>query len=72
MTVVRVEHCVGDDGMRYCAWGIRAFCRRHGIDLAAFLRDGIDADELERTGDALAIAAARRAREATIRAGGDA
>lgn len=69
---VRAEHCIGDDGLRYCAWGMRAFCRRHGIDLAAFLRDGIDADVLEATGDALAIAAARRARAATIPPGGDA
>lgn len=61
--MVRVEHCIGTDGLRYCAHGMRDFARRHGIDLRAFLREGLPASELERTGDAMAIAAARRARD---------
>lgn len=42
--------------MGYCASGVRAMARRHGLDLGAFLRDGIDAEALLATGDAQAVA----------------
>ena len=47
---------------RYCLAGVRVWFRRHGFDWQAFLAEGIDADRLSTTGDALVapvIAAAR-------------
>lgn len=56
---VRIEHL---RALGYCARGSREFCARHGIDWAALLRHGVSADEIERTGDAMAQAAAQLAR----------
>lgn len=49
---------------RLCSAGARVWLAHHGIDLALFLREGIDAEQLERTGDAFAlhVAAIARAR----------
>lgn len=41
----------------YCSSGVRTFFQRNGLDYSAFLRDGIDADKLAETGDAMALAA---------------
>ena len=60
---VLVRHCLGEDGARYCAPGMRAFAARHGLSMRDFLRGQLRASELEATGDAMAIAAARRARQ---------
>lgn len=38
-----------------CSRGARAFAQRHDLDMARFLRDGIPAEQLEATGDAMAI-----------------
>lgn len=38
----------------YCARGVKRWFGDHGLDFRAFLRDGIDSDELLSTGDALA------------------
>lgn len=46
----------------YCCRGSRMWFQRHGLDWAAFLRDGIPADTLLATGDALAIALVEHAR----------
>jgi hypothetical protein len=59
--LVMVRHCTAD-GARYCAPGLRTFCRRHGIDFRAFLREGIPASVVEQTGDAMAMRAAANAR----------
>ncbi len=37
-----------------CVHGARAFFARHGLDFRAFLRDGIPAQVLLATGDAMA------------------
>jgi len=42
------------DELGYCARGARRWFARMGLDWAAFVRDGIDADVLEATGDAMA------------------
>lgn len=47
----------------YCNRGARAFFARHGLDWGQFLREGIDAAELERIGDAMAQRAVEHARE---------
>ncbi|HCE8316306.1 TPA: hypothetical protein NHS03_006471, partial [Pseudomonas aeruginosa] len=40
----------------------REFFKRHGLDWMAFLQDGIDADLLIATGDALALKLVEHAR----------
>lgn len=52
---------------RLCAGGARAFFRRYGLDWGRFLREGIPADELEATGDALAARVVAAAREGVSR-----
>lgn len=59
MTTVRMRH-VREAG--YCAAGARAWMRRHGFDWARFLREGIDAREIERVDDAMAARVIRQAR----------
>jgi len=46
---------------RLCARGGRAWFERHGFSWADFLRDGIDADILRATKDALAARAVAEA-----------
>ncbi|EJT5136808.1 hypothetical protein N3B88_006487, partial [Pseudomonas aeruginosa] len=41
----------------------REFFKRHGLDWMAFLRDGIEADVLVATGDALALKLVEHARQ---------
>lgn len=41
--------------MRYCSRGMRAFAATHGLDWAAFLEHGIEAEALLATGDAMAV-----------------
>ncbi|WP_442905667.1 hypothetical protein [Hydrogenophaga sp. PBC] len=38
-----------------CVHGTRAWFARHGLDFRAFLRDGITAEVLLATGDAMAL-----------------
>ena len=39
----------------YCARGAREFCKQLNHDWSDFLDNGVDADILERTGDAMAL-----------------
>lgn len=51
-----------------CAYGIRGWCRRHGIDLGDFLDNGLPIERLESIDDAYArrvVAIARAEAEAT-------
>ena len=41
--------------LNYCSAGVRKFFLQHGLDYARFLREGIPAEELVKTGDAMAI-----------------
>ena len=47
----------------YCSRGVRAFFTRHGIAWGDFLRDGVPAQRLEATGDAMATRVAQIARQ---------
>lgn len=47
----------------FCRYGARTFFRRHGLDWRSFLRSGIEARELEATGDGLALALVEWARK---------
>lgn len=40
---------------KMCSRGARAFFQRHNLDWNAFLREGVPAADLERTGDAMAL-----------------
>ncbi len=40
---------------KMCSRGTRAFFEKHGLDWNAFLREGIDAEKLKATGDAMAL-----------------
>ena len=40
---------------KMCSSGTRAFFKRHGLDWHSFLKEGIQAELLESTGDAMAI-----------------
>lgn len=46
-----------------CVHGARAFFARHGLDFRAFLRDGIPAQVLLATGDAMALRVVEIARQ---------
>lgn len=41
--------------LNYCSSGVRRFFADHGLDYGKFLREGIPAEELMKTGDAMAI-----------------
>ncbi|MGC1547217.1 MAG: hypothetical protein WA777_01705 [Rhodanobacter sp.] len=48
----------------FCAKGVREFFSQYdGLDLNQFCREGLPASVIEATGDALALAAAAKARE---------
>jgi len=57
--LVTLEHA---RALGYCAKGMRAFAERHGLDWQTFRAEGLPATTMEATGDAMAVAAAQRAR----------
>lgn len=63
MIVVRLVHC---RELGYCSRGVRDFFARHSLDWQEFLNDGVPANMLENTGDAIALAVVAHARKATI------
>ena len=52
MTKVTVHHA---RRAGYCLLGCRAFAKRHNLNWKKFVREGLDAEELERLGDAIAM-----------------
>lgn len=50
--LVRMEHI---RAARMCSRGARAFFARHNLDWQAFLKDGLPAEVLAATGDAMAL-----------------
>lgn len=50
--MVRMEHI---RAARMCSGGARDFFKRHNLSWDAFLKEGIPAEELEATGDAMAL-----------------
>lgn len=47
---------------KMCSRGTRDFFKKHGLDWDEFLKNGIPAEELESTGDAMAIRVSEVAR----------
>lgn len=47
----------------FCRNGARQWFRAHDLDWTAFVKNGIEAEKLEATGDALALALVKWARE---------
>lgn len=61
---VHIRHAravLGPNGKGYCVRGMRQFAERHGLDFDAFAREGIEAQALLNTGDAMAEAIVREA-----------
>ena len=51
-TVITIDHV---RAVGLCVNGTRTWFARHDLDFRAFLREGIDADSLLATGDAMAL-----------------
>ena len=60
--LVNIRHAKHPD-LNYCAKGCREFCKKHGIDVKAFMSVGVSEEEFLRTGDAMAIKLVEKARE---------
>jgi len=58
-TVITIDH-VRAAGL--CVNGTRTWFARHGLDFREFLREGLDADTLLATGDAMALRVVEHAR----------
>lgn len=50
--IVRMEHI---RAARMCSRGARAFFARHNLDWQTFLKDGLPAEVIAATGDAMAL-----------------
>lgn len=46
-----------------CSQGSRAFAKKNGLDWSSFVKNGISVEELEATGDAMALKVSKFARE---------
>lgn len=55
----------------FCRRGMRAWFERHGLDYAAFKREGLPAEQFAATGDGMAEALVRWAEESEGRAHGE-
>lgn len=60
--LVNIRHAKHPD-LNYCAKGCREFCKKHGIDVKAFMTVGVPEEEFLKTGDAMAIKLVEKARE---------
>lgn len=50
--IVRMEHV---RAARMCSHGARAFFARHNLDWQTFIKDGLPAEVIAATGDAMAL-----------------
>jgi hypothetical protein len=50
-------------GLRYCNPGARVWFKHHGLDWNQFVNEGINADVLIATGDAMALAVVEEAKK---------
>lgn len=55
MTDELIVRMVDIRAARMCSGGTRAFFERHGLDWSKFLKEGIPAEQLAATGDAMAL-----------------
>lgn len=56
--ICKVKHA---KALGYCAPGMRAFCRAHGLDYLRFVREGMAPKELLSTKDSMAIKIIKKA-----------
>ena len=47
---------------KMCSRGARAFFKKHGLDWSKFLKEGLPVEEIEATGDGMALKVAKVAR----------
>jgi hypothetical protein len=59
-TVINIDHV---RAVGLCVNGTRTWFARHDLDFRAFLREGLDADTLLATGDAMAQRVVEHARQ---------
>ena len=59
-TVVTIDHV---RAVGLCVNGTRTWFARHDLDFRVFLREGLDADTLLATGDAMALRVVEHARQ---------
>jgi hypothetical protein len=57
--VVKMEHV---RAAKMCSRGARAFFERHNLDWNTFIREGLPVEQIEATGDAMALQVAEVAR----------
>lgn len=57
--IVRMEHV---RAARMCSRGARAFFARHNLDWQTFIKDGLPAEVIAATGDAMALQVVEAAR----------
>lgn len=57
--VVKMEHV---RAAKMCIRGARAFFERHNLDWNTFIREGLPVEQIEATGDAMALQVAEVAR----------
>ena len=63
MTIrVHVRHIRGQN-LNYCSRGSRLWFKLHNLDWGEFVRNGLPADVLIKTGDAMALAAVDEAKK---------
>jgi len=41
--------------LKYCVRGCKTFCEKYNIDFKKFVKEGVDAEEFLKTGDAMAL-----------------
>ena len=70
MSLTVYRHHLDEMNPPYCARGARRWFARMELDWAAFVRDGISAEALEATGDAMALKLAQHARDQEAQHGG--
>lgn len=57
--LVKMEHVRAS---KMCSRGARAFFQRHNLDWNTFIREGLPIEQIEATGDAMALQVAEVAR----------
>ena len=57
--VVKMEHV---RAAKMCSRGARTFFKRHNLDWNTFIREGLPVEQIEATGDAMALQVAEVAR----------
>ena len=58
--MLNIQQC---RALGYCAWGVRRFCKRYGLDFKLLISGTMPAESFAETGDALALRLVRYAEQ---------